>query len=48
MNNNTDYIMPNENDVPSVTFIKWPLDMHDDKSRAGFPFTSVPSEEMNG
>ncbi len=48
MNNNTDDIISNESDVPSVVFIKWPLDMDDDEFRAGYPFTPAPSEEMNG
>lgn len=48
MNNNTDHTTSNENDVPQITFIKWPLDMDDDEFRAGYPFSPVPSEEMNG
>ncbi len=48
MNNNTGHIISTENDAPPVAFIKWPLDMDDDEFRAGYPFTPVPLEEVNG
>ncbi len=48
MNNNTSNINSNESNVPEVTFIHWPLDMDDDEFRAGYPFTSSPSEAVNG
>ncbi len=47
MNNNTDDIISNENDVPSFTFTEWPLDEDDEEFRAGYPFSPVPSEELN-
>ena len=48
MNDNTRHIISNENDIPSIAFIQWPLDMDDDEFRAGYPFTPVPLEEVNG
>ena len=48
MNNNTNHITSNENDVPQVIFTKWPLDMDDNEFRAGYPFTSSQLEESNG
>ena len=48
MNNNTSHIVSNENDTPTVTFTKWPLDMDDDEFRAGYPFTPDPLEKVNG
>lgn len=48
MNNTTDHINSNENEVPTFTFAQWPLDEDDSEFRAGYPFSPVPSEELNG
>jgi hypothetical protein len=47
MNNNTNNIIPNEDNVPAVTFTPWPVDTDDEEFRAGYPFTSSQSEAQS-
>ncbi|CAF1397136.1 unnamed protein product [Rotaria sordida] len=47
MNNNSDHISSNKNDIPTINFIQSPLDMDDDEFRAGYPFTSISLKEIN-
>lgn len=49
MDNNNDHNNSNENDkLEEIIFKEWPLDEDDEQFRAGYPFTPIPFEEMNG
>jgi len=48
MSNNTDWTDAHDNDVPTVIFSQWPIDIDDDEFRAGYPFSPTSSDEEDG